>query len=68
MLTLVKTKEIKKVPIVLIGSDYWRPFMQWITDEAVPRGLVKPDQVSLFSVTDDLYKAFCFVKGECDIE
>ena len=68
VLTLVKTKEIKKVPIVLIGSDYWRPFMQWITDEAVPRGLVKPDQVSLFSVTDDLYKAFCFVKGECDIE
>lgn len=68
VLTLVQTKQMKKVPIVLVGKDYWRPFMQWVTDEAVPRGLVKPEQVNLFSVTDDVYNAFCFVKGECIIE
>lgn len=68
VLTLVQTKQMKKVPIVLVGTEYWRPFMQWVTDEAVPHGLVKPDQATLFSVTDDLYKAFCFAKEECKID
>ena len=68
VLTLIQTKQMKKVPIVLVGKDYWRPFMQWITDEAVPRGLVRHEHVKLFSVTDDPYKAFCFVRGECEIE
>ena len=68
VLTLIQTKQMKKVPIVLIGKDYWRPFMQWITDQALVRGLVKPEQVKLFSITDDPYKAFCFVQGECEID
>jgi uncharacterized protein (TIGR00730 family) len=68
VLTLLQTKHMKKVPIVLIGTDYWRPFMQWVTDQAVPRGLVLPEHVELFSVTDDIYKAFCFVRGECKID
>jgi len=68
VLTLIQTKQMKKVPIVLIGKDYWRPFMQWITDEAYPRGLVKLEHLNLFSVTDDPHKAFCFVRGECEID
>lgn len=68
VITLIQTKQMKKVPIVLVGKDYWRPFMQWVTDEALPRGLVKSEQVTLFSVTDDPYKAFCFVRGECEID
>ncbi len=68
VLTLIQTRQMKKVPIVLIGKDYWRPFMQWVTDEAYPRGLIKAEHLKLFSVTDDPYKAFCFVKGECDID
>lgn len=68
VLTLIQTKQMKKVPIVLIGKDYWRPFMQWVTDQAAARGLVKPEHLALFSVTDDPYKAFCFVLGECEID
>jgi uncharacterized protein (TIGR00730 family) len=68
VLTLIQTKQLRKVPIVLVGKDYWRPFMQWVTEEAVPRGLVRPEHVTLFSVTDDPYKAFCFVRGECTID
>lgn len=68
ILTLIQTKQMPKVPIVLIGKDYWRPFMQWLTEEALAHGLVKPEHAKLFSMTDDPYKAFCFVRGECEIE
>lgn len=68
VLTLIQTRQMKKVPIVLVGKDYWHPFMQWITQEAFPRGLIKAEHLNLFSVTDDPYKAFCFVRGECSID
>jgi len=68
VLTLIQTHQMKKVPIVLIGKDYWHPFMQWITEQALPHGLIKPEHIKLFSVTDDPYKAFCFVRGECSID
>ena len=68
ILTLIQTKQMKQVPIVLIGKDFWRPIMEWITQEALPRGLITSEHVQLFKVTDDPYKAFCFVRGECEIE
>jgi uncharacterized protein (TIGR00730 family) len=68
VLTLIKTHQMKRVPIVLVGKDFWHPFMQWVTEQAAPRGLIKPEDVKLFSVTDDPYMAFCFVQGKCEID
>ncbi len=68
VLTLIQTKQMKKVPIVLVGKEYWQPFLQWITHEVVAHGLISDEQVKLFSITDDPYKAFCFVRGECEID
>jgi len=68
VLTLIQTRQMKKVPIVLIGTSYWKPFMQWVTDQALAHNLIKAEHVKLFSITDDPYKAFCFVRGECEID
>ena len=67
VLTLIKTGQMKRVPIALVGKDYWHPFMQWITEQAAPRGLIQAEDIKLFSVTDDPYAAFCFVQKKCDI-
>ena len=29
ILTLVQTKKVKPVPIILIGTEYWRPLIEW---------------------------------------
>jgi uncharacterized protein (TIGR00730 family) len=68
VLTLIQTQQMKKVPIVLVGKEYWQPFFEWVTNEMVAHGLINDDQVKLFSMTDDPYKAFCFVRGECQID
>ncbi len=68
VLTLIGTSQMKKVPIVLIGKDYWHPFMQWIKDQAYAHGFISEENLQLFKLTDDPYKAFCFIKGECDID
>lgn len=32
LVMLVQTKKIAPLPIVLIGKDFWRPFMKWIEE------------------------------------
>lgn len=30
--TLIQTKKIKKIPIILIHKDYWKPLFKWIEE------------------------------------
>ncbi|HJV32782.1 MAG TPA: TIGR00730 family Rossman fold protein [Patescibacteria group bacterium] len=32
LVVLVQTKKIDPLPIVLVGKDFWRPFLQWIEE------------------------------------
>ncbi len=65
VLTLIQTKRLKRVPIILIGKEYWEYFMKWITDEALKHGTIGKEDLKLFIVTDDLHEAFCMVRDEC---
>jgi uncharacterized protein (TIGR00730 family) len=56
LLTLTQTGKGLPVPIVFLdtpGDTYWRSVQAFIDDELVSRGLVSPDDVRLFLVTDD---------------
>jgi len=68
ILTLITTKKMKKMPIVLIGKEYWKPFMQWVREEAFKHRAIDKRQMQLFRITDDLYQAFCFIRDECSLE
>lgn len=65
VLTLIQTNKLSRVPIVLIGKEYWGPFMRWVTEEALKHGAINQDDAQLFTVIDDVDEAFCFVRDEC---
>lgn len=67
VLTLIQTKKLKQVPMVLIGKEYWGPFVEWVQKEALVHGAVKSEELEFFYVTDDLDDAFCFVQSKCNI-
>lgn len=67
VLTLIQTKNLKQVPVVLIGKEYWQPFINWITNEALVHGTILKQELEFFYVTDDLDEAYCWVIGACDI-
>jgi len=66
VLTLVQTKKLPKVPIIMIGKQYWKHFMEWVHCSAVDEGLIPKEHLKLFTLTDDLDEAFHIVKEECD--
>ncbi|MCL5875802.1 MAG: TIGR00730 family Rossman fold protein [Candidatus Dependentiae bacterium] len=54
ILTLMYTKEIPRVPVVLVGVEFWKDFMVWVQGDAVRAKFIEPSQLELFIVTDDV--------------
>ncbi len=52
-LTLVQTKKIRNVPVVLFGSSFWEGLVDWLSSQVVEARLLSRRDLSLFHVTDD---------------
>jgi uncharacterized protein (TIGR00730 family) len=52
-LTLIQTGKIRHFPVVLYGTGFWNPLLAWVRDQALPLGMVSPDDLQLLTVTDD---------------
>ncbi|HEY7600638.1 MAG TPA: TIGR00730 family Rossman fold protein [Candidatus Limnocylindrales bacterium] len=53
-LTLVQTGKIEHFPIILYGSEYWRPLVDWLRDRAAEHGMIAAADLDLLRCTDDL--------------
>jgi len=54
IVTLVQTDKIEPLPIILIGSDFWEPFNDFLRNELLSRGTVEKKDLQLYIITDDL--------------
>jgi uncharacterized protein (TIGR00730 family) len=52
-LTLIQTEKIREFPVVLVGSDYWRGMLDWVSDRMINEGMIAPDDLELLRVIDD---------------
>jgi uncharacterized protein (TIGR00730 family) len=56
-MTLSQTGKFGPVPVVLIdppGGDYWSSWSEYVDKQLVQKGLVSPEDPSLYTVTDNL--------------
>jgi uncharacterized protein (TIGR00730 family) len=52
-MTLIQTKRIKPFPVILVGSDYWKGIIEWVSATLVARNFISPEDLDLFTVLDD---------------
>lgn len=52
-LTLIQTAKIRNMPVVLVGSDYWKGLREWLEDVVLGSGKISPGDLDLFQMTDD---------------
>lgn len=52
-LTLVQTKKIQRMPVVLFGKDYWSGLINWMEDRMLADRMIAKSDLKLFTVTDD---------------
>jgi predicted Rossmann-fold nucleotide-binding protein len=67
-LTLLQTGKIRHFPVVLVGSDHWRPFLDW-GERLAREGMIAATDMDLVTLTDDPDAAVgsvtSCIRGEC---
>ena len=65
-LTLIQTKKIKPVPIVLIGKEYWQRLIDF--DFLVEQGAISEKDLNLFEIVETAEEAFAYLNKFWGIE
>ena len=52
ILTLVQTGKTRRIPIILVVSDFWTGLIDWFQDTLVREGTISPGDMDLFKVLD----------------
>lgn len=53
VLTLVQTGKIRRIPVILVNSAFWRGLLDWIGDRMVAEGMIDPQDMDLIRVIDE---------------
>lgn len=54
VLTLIQTQKITRVPIILMGSDFWKGLKDWIVEVMLEKEKnISPEDMDLMQITDD---------------
>ena len=52
-LTLVQTGKSRRIPIILVGSEFWRGLLEWMRDTLAPAGTIGAADVELMQIIDE---------------
>lgn len=52
-LTLIQTQRLADFPVVLAGSEYWNPLLDWLRDSTQARGFIESSDLDRLTVLDD---------------
>lgn len=63
MTTLVQTRKIDPIPIILVGKDYWGPLLKWIErDVYKKRKSIDKEDMKIYRVVKDAKEAHRIIK------
>lgn len=52
-LTLIQTNKSRKMPIILVGSDFWKGLVDWFRDRLVEEKMINPEDMDLLQIIDE---------------
>lgn len=53
VLTLMQTKKIKRIPVILVGTSFWQGFLSWMQTQMSDAQLIAPIDLNLVQVIDE---------------
>ena len=62
VITLVQTRKIRPVPVVLVGKDYWEGLVAWLRGTVLAGGKISESDLELFTVLDDPGEVVDYIK------
>ena len=63
MLTLVQTEEIPRIPIILVGKNYWNPLITWIEEYLFKKNkAIDKKDLQIYYLVDSADEAYQLIK------
>ena len=62
-LTLVQTRKVTSFPIVLFGTTFWSPLLDWIRGTVLANGYISEVDLDLLTMTDSVDEAISWVSA-----
>jgi len=67
ILTLIQTEKSEKIPVVLVGKEYWGGLEDWIKEFQLEKlATINKSDLDLFSIVDTAQEAFDLVKDSTE--
>jgi len=51
--TLIQTRRIKPLPVILVGSDYWSGLIEWIKSRLISEQRISPEDLDIMQIMDE---------------
>ncbi len=63
IIVLIQTGKTEKIPVILVGNDFWQPLLSWIHDIVNEHvHAVEQEDESLYTLVDNAHDAFEIIK------
>ncbi|MDH5573583.1 MAG: TIGR00730 family Rossman fold protein [Gammaproteobacteria bacterium] len=62
-LTLIQTKKIYRIPLILFGAEYYKGLVDWIKDTMIKDGTISSDDLDIITITDDVDEVVSIMKS-----
>jgi len=61
-LTLIQTHKIDHFPVIVMGTDFWRPMLDFFSESLIAEGTISPADMDLVFLTDSIDEAFDYIR------
>ena len=67
IVTLIQTKKISRLPVVLFGADFWRPFLEYAEKTLAGKyKTIDRDDLNILHVVDSVDEAYDYILANVD--
>ena len=63
-LTLIQNGKIIHFPLILFGSKYWQPLIDWLKNTMLADGCISQEDLDIITLTDDINEVVTKITGE----
>ncbi len=62
IITLIQTKKIEPIPVVLYGKEFWEPLVDWFKRDLLKKySTISPEDLELFVIVDSVDEALKYI-------
>lgn len=69
IMTLIQTKKIEPIPVLLYGKDYWAPMITFFEQTLLQKfGTISKEDMDIFHLVDDVDEAYKYIMKHVDLK